>query len=56
MKRFQVRVTGKNGEVLHDTTKTYKSKNTAALHSRLIRNMMVKYYNVWEMIEVTLPR
>lgn len=54
MKRFQVRVTDKDGVVLHDTIKAYKSKNTASLHNRLIRNMMRKYY-AWHLIEIKLP-
>jgi hypothetical protein len=56
MKRFQVRVIGRNGEVLHDTTKTYKSKSVAALHDRLTSNMMKKYHGMWRVIEIMLPR
>lgn len=56
MFRLRVEVFGLHDEVLHDTVKVYTSKNLSNLHSRLLRNMMRKYYGRWEYIEVSFAK
>lgn len=54
MNRYRVLVTAQNGDVLHDTTLSYASKNGVALCWRLTRNMEKRYAGKWHCIEVSL--